>query len=457
MSRKARKIIPSLLFLLPFFPFSTHAQVIVNEVAWMGTAQSSSNEWIELSNTSDSSVNLLGWVLEWATDTSSPKTIELSGSIGPNGHYLLERTDDTTVPGINADAIYAGALSNSGEKLRLRSPSSIIQTLDFISGWPAGDNESKDTMQWSSSKWVTAQATPKAKNIGEMANPEQQKQNMEATSTTIVGTGSAIPGESRTLALNIGRDKIVSTDSLINFNSAVSPRSSEATASIVWSFGDGAKSGGFSPSHVYVFPGSYVVTARAYSGREYAEARLIVRVLAQDVKITEVRDGNEGYVLIKNNSSTEQKLDYFGLSSGSQLYIFPEMFSLLPLAEIKIPARVSGLTDFPKGDVTLRNPEGTIISRLTKESPAVLETFSVPTKTAPNPDMSRAITSLNDIRVGVLALQTESKKQAAEEKDNKENKDKKEFTRLEIPRKISLFTKIISIPRQILASVISSI
>ena len=97
-------------------PCSAHAEVIINEVAWMGTAHSASDEWIELANTGDTSVSLSGWKLRTADNSVS---ITLTGSVPANGFYLLERTDDTTVPDITADKIYTGALSDSGEKLIL--------------------------------------------------------------------------------------------------------------------------------------------------------------------------------------------------------------------------------------------------------------------------------------------------------------------------------------------------
>jgi len=37
--------------------------VIINEIAWMGTSENSSNEWIELNNISGSSKILNGWQL----------------------------------------------------------------------------------------------------------------------------------------------------------------------------------------------------------------------------------------------------------------------------------------------------------------------------------------------------------------------------------------------------------
>ena len=76
--------------------------IIINEVAWMGTETSSHDEWIELQNVSDQSVNLQGWRL---TSSDGSPDIGLSGMIEPNGFYLLERTDDSSVPDIELSTV----------------------------------------------------------------------------------------------------------------------------------------------------------------------------------------------------------------------------------------------------------------------------------------------------------------------------------------------------------------
>jgi|GEM_PF-6640810 len=137
--------------------------VVINEVAWMGTASSSNAEWIELYNRGSSPVDLAGWTL---TATSGSPAITLSGTIGTGAYYLLERTDDTTVPFITADLIYTGGLRNSGEVLELRDGSNnLIDTVDGSDHWAIGGNNStKETLQRSGDGWETATATPKAAN-----------------------------------------------------------------------------------------------------------------------------------------------------------------------------------------------------------------------------------------------------------------------------------------------------
>ncbi|MFN4218129.1 MAG: lamin tail domain-containing protein [Candidatus Bipolaricaulia bacterium] len=120
--------------------------VVISEVAWMGTQADSNDEWIELYNTTGQAIDLTGWKLEAADGTPS---ITLSGTIPAHSFFLLERTDDTTVSDISADQIYTGSLSNSGEALSLKDPSNnVIDTANGDGGaWPAGTSSPRATME----------------------------------------------------------------------------------------------------------------------------------------------------------------------------------------------------------------------------------------------------------------------------------------------------------------------
>lgn len=163
-----------------FFPAFVNADIIINEIAWMGalpkegesTQAAANNEWLELYNSSASDISLEGWAL---SSSDLRPNISLSGSIPANGYYLMERTSDDVVPGISADLIYPykdNALSNTGEHLFLKGSSgNIVDEVDALSGWPAGDNITKETMQRNGNSWVTALATPKASNIVSLPPP----------------------------------------------------------------------------------------------------------------------------------------------------------------------------------------------------------------------------------------------------------------------------------------------
>jgi len=139
--------------------------VMINEVAWMGTTISTCYEWMELRNTTGTDIDLNGWTL--AALDNSPSII-LTGVIPADGYYLLEKTDNS-VPSIPADQTYSGLLENNGEVLELKNTGGdLIDSVDASNGWPAGDNTTKQTMErcgvsvWSDSS--SPDGTPKAIN-----------------------------------------------------------------------------------------------------------------------------------------------------------------------------------------------------------------------------------------------------------------------------------------------------
>ncbi len=132
-------------FLLPSSVYSASLHdVVISEIAWMGTTTSYNDEWIELYNNTGSSISLTGWSLSAEDGTPA---ITLSGSIPAGGYYLLERTDDNSVPGVAYDKVYTGELNNDGENLALRDQlSTVIDQVDCGSGWFSGHNDAKIPM-----------------------------------------------------------------------------------------------------------------------------------------------------------------------------------------------------------------------------------------------------------------------------------------------------------------------
>ncbi len=136
-----------------FLLATTHAAVRINEIAWSGTPASANDEWIELFNDNTEVVSIENWTLVSAD--GSPNIL-LSGTIEAGGFFLLERTDDSSVPNINADQLYTGSLANTGEELILKdSENNEIQRTP--SGmWSAGKSSpDRRSMMWIENLWQT--------------------------------------------------------------------------------------------------------------------------------------------------------------------------------------------------------------------------------------------------------------------------------------------------------------
>lgn len=145
--------------------------VLLNEIAWMGTGASPNDEWFELKNQSGQKVDIGGFELVNQSGTIAIK-IPSGAEMEPSGFFLLERTDDDSVSAISADIIYTGALSNSGEWLKLLDANcKLIDEIDAHPAWEdfGGENATKRTLErnvsdlgWHTS--VISGGTPRANN-----------------------------------------------------------------------------------------------------------------------------------------------------------------------------------------------------------------------------------------------------------------------------------------------------
>lgn len=158
--------------------FPTRNALIINEVAWMGNNEDFYNEWIELKNISDESIDISGYQIidekEQVQFVIPPETI-----LSPGGFYLIERDNDNSAPP-PADGIYNGSLSNNDEGLKLfDNQCALLDKVEADPDWPAGNNSTKQTMErglglsWHNS--LEAGGTPRAENL---VPKEEAKENL---------------------------------------------------------------------------------------------------------------------------------------------------------------------------------------------------------------------------------------------------------------------------------------
>ena len=148
-------------------------QVVINEIAWAGTAAGASDEWIELYNPTEDDIDLSGWTLRFGERAIRFADVEAGAldirrtEIEAGGYFLLERTDDTSVANVEADVIYRGGLSNAGVDLQLLDAEGHIvdEALFSEGGWPAGTSSGAQP-PYASMERVDAHATEWRTNDG---------------------------------------------------------------------------------------------------------------------------------------------------------------------------------------------------------------------------------------------------------------------------------------------------
>ncbi len=144
-------LIAVLLIALQVNPVLAHQySVKFSEIAWMGTNASSSDEWLELYNSSSETVSLEGWGIY---ESGGEVLVEdLHGEIGGGSFYLVERTNNDTVSDISASQEPSGwgggGLANDGEDLVIKdNEGNIVDRVDASEGWFAGSNTTKTSME----------------------------------------------------------------------------------------------------------------------------------------------------------------------------------------------------------------------------------------------------------------------------------------------------------------------
>lgn len=334
-------------------PSAASAAVFIHEVAWMGTSVSANDEWIELYNDGASTVDLSGWVLSDGVTLS----ITLSGSVGPHGYFLLERTDDDTVPGISAGVIYTGALANDGRTLTLRREDSALE--DQVAGgtdWVSigGDNTTKHTAQLTTGGWVTAAPTPGGANATEDADTDEEEDEDEDDTETSDTNDDDEEGDGvkislvqtpRTPGLEIKGVLAAHAGGSVSLHAIPSGISTKLVPSLIyeWNFGDGTTGTGKEVSHVYAFPGMYAVTVHASFAAYEALGRGAVTVLPIDLSLER---GSEGQLFVHNDSQSDMDISGYRIQDGAHSFTFPPRTFILARGTITLSPSVLGVTNF---------------------------------------------------------------------------------------------------------------
>lgn len=121
--------------------------VIFQEVAWMGSINSANDEWMKLKNISNGEVNLEGWQVQDA-DNQIQIALGKDHNVSSQGSFILERTNNDSLPGVQAHAIYAGALNNINEALYLFDEKCVLRDkIVAVPDWPAGDSGTRKPME----------------------------------------------------------------------------------------------------------------------------------------------------------------------------------------------------------------------------------------------------------------------------------------------------------------------
>lgn len=342
----------------------SHASVRITEIAWMGNNESSFGEWFELYNDGDESIDLSGWKLY--EDGGEQVVFTFTKSIGSKEYLLVERTTSTSgdpVPSVDDEkgSFGGSGFSNTGENLVLKdSNGSTTQSLNFLSGWPAGNAESKETMQWDGSSWVTATPTPKS---GLSISTPNSSENTNTTSSEWVPKKI----EPR---IDLSIPKIIYAKVSSEYSATTFLEYDRAYQGVfLWNMGDGTTYKNTNPTaikHTYKYPGTYTISF-AYYKYPYDKKPFLVNFSERTVSdpvvsLKIVKD--KGFEFTNNSSNLVDISGWFILLEGSDTNSsieIPPITFIAPNKSVIMPFNSFGILETPSG-ATLQTPERNSIS-----------------------------------------------------------------------------------------------
>lgn len=375
--------------LCTFFPVSVQAAVIFTEVMYDLPGTDSGREWVEVTNTGDSTVDMGGYTF-FEASSNHALTLVSGASILSSGSSAIITSDPVKFkidwPNYSGSLFDSSfSLSNEGELFVLKDGTAVMDSVSYDpSVGAAGDG---NTLQWNGGSFSSLAPTP-----GTYARITSESSAQNTTSTTSVsnsqeeGSGTA-SGRSAFLYMPPPTALLMEVRGLhdairevpLRMTARVTTKSGsiDSSANISWSFGDGSFSTGSTVEKIYHYPGTYLVVVRAVDGIAEAQEEFPVIVTSAKVRVSAVSgDG----ITITNDSKERLNLSGWRLLSDSRSFRIPDGMVILPGTSVLLPHTI---TNLPIAfEATLQYPNGGIAANFVPNPPvsevAPLATLSMP-------------------------------------------------------------------------------
>jgi len=310
-------------------PIIYDSDVRINELLANPSGDEGDNEFIELFNTSDKTVDLSSWAVK---DTSA------------SGKYVFP--DNTKIQPKDFLVVYRPtfifALNNSDETVYLLDPNGTEK--DKVSYKTA-----KEDISWNYTLTGWRGGIPTPREINQPNNlPE---------------TGEKVPNE--------GYKGVE-----ISFDAQGKDRDNDALK-YTWDFGDGHKSYKEQTTHTYEENGTYTVTLKTTDGKDDMLETFTIKIESmprKDVRITSLlpnpsgNDTGNEWLLIENREKKSVNLKDYSIATGwKKLSNHPirEDFIIGPKKEAKLTHDFSLFTlPNQKGKIELRAPDGKVLQKI---------------------------------------------------------------------------------------------
>ncbi len=189
------------------------------------------------------------------------------------------------------------------------------------------------------------------------------------------------------IKIGAGRPRTVLVNTPIYFEAEINQVSKKIKPKLKyeWSYGDGDSDVGEKARHVYYFPGDYnVVLNGRYKDQEYV-SRTKVKVVDNLVTVASSSPGADGFVEIKNNSSSEINVNGWEIRSNDREYIISADTIIAAKSSIRVPNKVMHFEPadeidliFPTRELAYRYDVHEHASQNIQQQTATLKTFESP-------------------------------------------------------------------------------
>ncbi|MFH0906979.1 MAG: lamin tail domain-containing protein [bacterium] len=378
------------------FVFGATNDVVINEIM-IGQTDAVKNEFIELYNPTENSIDLTGYKLKKKTKSGSESNLVSSskfiGIIPAYGYFLITHPDYKNI--INADLAYSGSsysISSNNTIILYDQEDNIIDKVGY--GEDASDFEDQASFEPKNNQSIERQPigqdsdnniidfiirdTPSPQNsVGQTPNlPEPDDDGGDPITENPSGSGVWVPPTivNTPPIADAGVNITALVGQEISFDASLSSDFDNDTLNFFWNFGDGATDTQEKSTHIYIYPGQYVVSLMV-SDEEFSDIDIIIiNIYSQSVIISEFipdpggADTENEWIELFNQSDQIANLTNWRLDDqeeGSNEFIFPENSLIAPKQFLVLTRLITKLSlNNDQDQVRLIYPNGSLANQI---------------------------------------------------------------------------------------------
>lgn len=356
----------TLVLLVGSLPQEVLAAVQITEVMYDVSGSDTNREWIEITNTGSSAVDVSGYRL-YEANTNHALTL-VSGSATLTAGASAVIVDDVAkftvdwpqFSGTVFDASFD--LSNTGETLALKDSSlSVLDTVSYSSSMgAAGDGTSLSRI---GSSFSPASPTPWMYGSGASVSPGTVSGSVQtqllSPERSVNQTTAVVTAPTLTVHIDTARTSFVGGGAFFTGEAFLVDGRPLTSARYLWNFGDGTTAEGMSVFHTYTYVGVYDVALTVAYNFSEGTARTAVEVIPTHVSLFVEDDGS---LTIGNDTDAPLDVGLWRLVYGTSSFLIPKHTVVLAGGGIRFAPQVLQfmVREGTYADATLLYPNGVI-------------------------------------------------------------------------------------------------